>query len=77
MKAARIIALLLLLAALVLAAIGFFWLAGTALPYQDPTPNQLLAQNAEVQEAQWLMVGALIVAIASAVWLWKTRTRSK
>lgn len=67
--------MVLLPAALAVAAVGFFWLAGAALPYQDPTPEMLIAQEAEVQNTQWLLLAGASVAVADAVWLWKTRQR--
>lgn len=68
---------LLLAAALVVATIGFLWLAAEALPYPDPTADLLTKQSAYMRRARWLMAGGIIVAVVNAIWLWKTSRNSK
>lgn len=75
MPRARVLAWVLLLAAVAASAIGFFWAAVTGLPYQDPTPDMLSRQAAELRRAEALFAGGLLAAIAVAVWLWRTRAR--
>ena len=77
MSITRLIAFLLLPAALTIAATGFFLYATAALPYPDPTPELLSGQARDIRTAQALLFGGLLVFLADAVWLWKARRKSK
>lgn len=77
MTRARIIGWLLLTAAFAVGAVGLFWYAGAGLPYQDPTPDLLERQAAELQVAQSLMLIGLGVSVVVAVWLWKSRQKPR
>jgi hypothetical protein len=73
MSAPRIIVLLLFLAALASSAVGFLWYSGASMPYPDPSPELLTKQSDDMQNALTVFFVGLIVAVASGVWLWKTR----
>lgn len=76
MSITRLIALLLLPAALTIAAVGFFLYAAAALPYPDPTPDLLSEQARDIRTAQVLLFGGLFIFLADAVWLWKARHKA-
>ncbi|MEO3746083.1 hypothetical protein [Plantactinospora sp. B5E13] len=58
---------------------------GASFPYQDPTPEMLLRQAAEIAEARrvlvtrlWIAAGVAVVGLALllyGIWRWRRRPR--
>ena len=59
--------MLLLIASCVLPCIPFLDVAGTSMPYQDPTPGMLTKQTAETAAAEHRLAVAAAIGVALAL----------
>lgn len=61
--------------ALLGSAISFFFLSGASLPYQDATPEMLLAQAQQIRRWNMALVTSLILFIIGVglVWLFRKK----
>lgn len=69
----RVFAVVVLLVASGFSIYGFLRYAAAALPYQDPTPELLQAQAAQIRAWQLLFIGSGAVAIAALISLRRSR----
>lgn len=69
----RTLSFLCLAIGLAAAAFCFLGLSGESLPYQDPTPAMLAAQQRHLQYWQWGLFASVAMSVAAIVGIWRTR----
>jgi hypothetical protein len=73
----RTLSFLFLAIGLAAAAFCFLGLSGESLPYQDPTPAMLAAQERNLQRWQWGLLTSVAVSVAAVVGIWRTRKQGR
>ena len=69
----RIASFFLLAFALCTAVICFLGLSAESLPYQDPTPQMLVAQERNIRWWQAGLLVSLVTASLAGIFIWRTR----
>lgn len=59
--------------ALCTAVICFLGLSAESLPYQDPTPQMLVAQERNIRWWQAGLLASLVISILAGIFVWRTR----